>query len=83
VKCNGFLTKYFPVKNSVRQGCPISALLYVLSSEPLSCLIKKNPYIKGIPIPLSNTCALMFQHADDTTLAVNDKRSVFETLEVF
>lgn len=41
VKCNGFLTKYILVKNSVRQGCPISAMLYVLSSEPLSCLIKK------------------------------------------
>lgn len=25
----------------------------------------------------------MFQHADDTTLAVSDKRSVFEALQVF
>ena len=25
VKSNGYLTKYFPIKNSVRQGCPISA----------------------------------------------------------
>lgn len=51
VKSNGHLTKYFPIKNSVRQGCPISALLYVLCSEPLSCAIKCNGYIKGIDIP--------------------------------
>ncbi|CAC5423464.1 unnamed protein product [Mytilus coruscus] len=41
VKCNGFLTPYFRLKNSVKQGCPISALLYVLLAEPLSIAIKK------------------------------------------
>jgi hypothetical protein len=41
VKCNGFLTPYFKLKNSGKQGCPISALLYVLLAEPLSEAIKK------------------------------------------
>lgn len=41
VKCNGFLTPYFKLKNSVKQGSPISALLYVLLAEPLSEAIKK------------------------------------------
>ena len=53
VKSNGHLTKYFPIKNSVRQGCPISALLYVLASEPLSCAIRSNKYIRGKPISMS------------------------------
>lgn len=83
VKSNGHLTKYFPIKNSVRQGCPISALLYVLCSEPLSCAIKCNGYIKGIDIPLSDKTALVFQHADDTTLSVCDKRSIFEIFKIF
>jgi hypothetical protein len=34
VICNGFLTPYFRLKNSVKQGYPISALLYVLLAEP-------------------------------------------------
>lgn len=28
VKCNGFLTNYFLIKNSVRQGCPIVQILH-------------------------------------------------------
>ena len=31
VKCNGFLTPYFRLKNSVKQGCPISALVCAFS----------------------------------------------------
>ncbi|CAC5382434.1 unnamed protein product [Mytilus coruscus] len=54
VKCNGFLTPYFRLKNSVKQGCPISALLYVLLAEPLSIAIKKNCEIRGVVIPNTN-----------------------------
>lgn len=83
VKNNGHLTKYFPVRNSVRQGCPISALLYVLCSEPLNCAIKCNKFIRGIDIPMCDKTALVFQHADDTTISVCDKKSIFEILNVF
>jgi hypothetical protein len=32
INCNGHLTKYFPIKNFVRQGCPIFFLLHVLTT---------------------------------------------------
>lgn len=83
VKCNGFLTKYFPVKNSVRQGCPISAMLFVLTAEPLNQAIKNCNRIKGIPIPGSDTTSLIFQHADDTTVTVSDKESITNVFKVF
>lgn len=83
VKCNGFLTNYFPIKNSVRQGCPISALLYALSAEPLYHVMSCNTNIRGIKIPMSNKVALMFHHADDTTLTLSDTNSVTEVLKVF
>lgn len=83
VKCNGFLTNYFPIKNSVRQGCPISALLYVLSAEPLYHVMSSNTNIRGIIVPLSKKVVLMFQHADDTTLTLSDTNSVTEVLKVF
>ena len=84
VKSNCHLTKYFPIKNSVRQGCPISALLYVLASEPFSCTIRSNKYIRRIPISMSNKNALSFQQADDTTLSVCDKKkSIFEIFHIF
>lgn len=48
VKCNGFTTPYFMVKQSVRQGCPIAALLYIIAVEPLGILLRSNSCIKGI-----------------------------------
>lgn len=60
IKCSGFMTKYLPIKNSVRQGCPLSALIYVLVAEPLGQSLIKNNKIKGIPIPLSDKCSKVF-----------------------
>ncbi|CAG2225931.1 unnamed protein product [Mytilus edulis] len=82
VKCNGFLTPYFCVDNGIRQGCPISALLYVLAAETLQCNIRKNVNISGIKIPNTTDEALIFQHADDTTLTVSDKSSIDEIFKV-
>ena len=82
VKCNGFLTPYFRLKNSVKQGCPISALLYVLIAEPLSVAIKQNKNIRGISIPGTDNEAKIFSHADDTTLTLSDICSVKETFNV-
>lgn len=76
VKCNDFLTNCFPIKTSVRHSCPISALLYVLSAEPLYHVMSCNTNIRGIKIPLSNKVALIFQHAYDTTLTLSDTNIV-------
>lgn len=82
-KSNGFLTKYFDIKNGIRQGCPISALLYVLAAESLQNAIQKNSCIKGISIPNSKRVGLVFQHADDTTLTVGNHDSIEEVFKVF
>ena len=82
VKCNGFLTNYVPILNSLRQGCPISALCYVIAAEPLLQAIIKNTNIEGIKIPNSNKESKIFAHADDFTLTVNNKRSIEETFKV-
>lgn len=40
-------------------------------------------HIKGVDIPGCNESALIFQHADDTTITVTDKESIEETVSVF
>ena len=85
VKINGHLTPFFPITRGVRQGCPISMMLYVIVAEPLNNLIKSQPNIKGIVIN-DNFKSLLFQHADDTSITVQDTQSVesvFHTVNTF
>ncbi|CAC5361468.1 unnamed protein product [Mytilus coruscus] len=52
-------------------------------SEPLQCMISNNCNISGINIPMSEKVCKMFQHADDTTVTVSDKKSIDEVFNVF
>ncbi|CAC5423458.1 unnamed protein product [Mytilus coruscus] len=66
----------------LRQGCPISALCYVIAAEPLVQAILKNKNIKRIAIPNSDKNSTVFAHADDFTFTVKDKQSIDETFKV-
>ena len=75
VKVNGYLTQFFKLTRGVRQGCPLSPLLYVLYAEVLACSF-------GASSPLS----VVSQYADDTSLMVTTTdviKAVFDTYAVF
>ena len=46
VKVNGFTTKTFPIERGVRQGCPLSALLYILVAEVLGREVRLNKILR-------------------------------------
>lgn len=71
VKVNGVLTDLFTLERSVRQGCPLSALLYSISVEPLATLVKTDNQIKSIKFP-NGKISLIHQYTDDTTFTVRD-----------
>jgi hypothetical protein len=58
----------------IKQGCPLSALLFILVVETLANSIRKNPRIAGIKI--GKTTWKISQYADDTTLFLNDEHSL-------
>ena len=74
IKNNGWLTNSIQMKRGVRQGCPISALLFILCVEIMSLGIKQNNNIKGIT--LNNKEVKLSQYADDSTLILNNKESI-------
>lgn len=75
VKVNGVLTEPFSLERSVRQGCPMSALLYSISVEPLAIMVRADKSIKGIQIPNSGE-SVMHQYADDITFTLKDVESI-------
>lgn len=66
IKCI-FLTECLQPTRSIRQGCPLSALLYTLEAEPLGLAIKSDRSIKGIQIENNDNREAVYQYADDTT----------------
>ena len=83
VLVNGFVSEAFPVSRGVRQGCPLSPLLYVLVAETLACAIRKDNNIDGFPIPLSAVHPKLSQYADDTSGFVSSDRSICAIFDLF
>ena len=77
---NGFRTNWFKPSKGVRQGCPLSPYLFILSSEILSNKIRQDPNIKGIKI-YENEIKLS-QFADDITLFNADLASLERALKI-
>ena len=63
----------------LRQGCPLSMPLYVLTAETMACNIRQNPRIHGLRPPDSEAEVKFSQFADDTTLLLTDEQSIIET----
>ena len=86
VNVNSHLSPFFGLSRGVRQGCPLSPLLYVLVSEVLAVNIRCNPRVTGLRLPDSTDLSPILQYADDTSLILTSDDSilaVFETYALF
>ena len=82
---NGFISKYVTISRSIRQGCPIVPMLYILHAEPLASTIRDNTNIKGIKLPHPSdqeNQEKLNMFADDTQLFKRDEKSIEETFNV-
>lgn len=76
VLVNGYQSEPFGVHRSVRQGCSLSPLLYVLCIEPFAIKIRCDPHIQGLGLPGCNQESRISQYADDTTCIVTTLQSI-------
>jgi hypothetical protein len=77
---NGFSSPFFKLSRGVRQGCPLSAYLFIMVVELLANKIRKTKEIKGIKI--DNIEIKILQMADDTTIFVEDINSLKCVLQI-
>ena len=81
----GWKTKFFRLSRGLRQGCPLSALLFILVTEVLASNIRQDDSITGIILHENGDtkCEMRIsQYADDTTLFCSTKESLDNMLNV-
>lgn len=69
---NGRLTTYFLLTRGVRQGCPLSLLLYVLMIEILNNYLHYHLFFCGFTFREVNLTLTNLHFADDTTAILSD-----------
>ena len=87
VLVNGYVSESLWPSRGVRQGCPLSPLLYVICIEVLAANLRANSVIKGIRLPrIPDPLPVLSLYADDTSvIAISDvaTKAVFETHDKF
>ena len=76
---NGFLSKQIPLNRGVRQGCPLSALLYVMVIEVLAIQLRLNPNIVGFTI--GGEKIVSAHYMDDATIIIKQNRCFKEVIK--
>ena len=84
VNVNGYLTQTINMRRGIRQGCPLSGLLFILCAEFLCLHIKQANSYKGIDLDLgTNMMELKItQYADDTCLYLQNPKDIQSCLNI-
>jgi hypothetical protein len=85
---NGWTSEIFKNTRGNRQGCPLSALLFVISVEIMALRLRENKNINGIKVKIDDKAHIIkiSQLADDTTLFVSSKTDIalaMNEIEIF
>ena len=78
---NGYQSTFFKLFRGIRQGCPISALLFLIPAELIASIIRNSSDVHGFLV--NGKCIKLCQLADDMTLFLTDTISVKNSLQLF
>ena len=80
IKNNNDISRFFQMQRGVRQGCPLSPLLFICTVELLARNIRNDNNIKGIITCKNSRPVKIKAFADDTTLFCKDQMDFREVL---
>jgi hypothetical protein len=78
---NGHLTRDIQVQRGVRQGCPLSPLLYIICMQPVANELMLSSGIRGSSL-LAKPIKIL-QYADDTVCFIQDEQSISTLLSLY
>jgi ribonuclease HI/exonuclease III len=82
VIANGVISESFDVTRGVRQGDPLSCLLFDIAIEPLACALRKDETLTGYKVPGGRRNVLVNLFADDTLVYLNASDKYSDLLRV-
>ena len=81
VSVNAYLSRFFPISRGLRQGCPLSPLLYILVAETLANKIRSDSDISGVS--LGSKVLKLSHYADDMNFFLSDEGYIANFFEYF
>ena len=81
VKVNGFVSKNVDLSRGIRQGCPISTVLYILVVETLAEAVRADTKIKGNTLP-DGFVSKWVGYSDDGNATLSDFDSVKQLFKI-
>ena len=74
VQINGFRSASFPIASSIRQGCPLSMLLFAICIDPLLWQLEK--HLAGVKYNRGKEKVSVVAYADDVSIILTDLKEI-------
>jgi hypothetical protein len=85
VKVNESMGSYFKSRKGVRQGDPLSPVLFILAADCLAKMVhtaQNNGLIKGFISDMIPNGVAVLQYADDTILCIEDDADTAQNMKI-
>lgn len=69
ISMNNFLSQPYSIERGIRQGCPLSCLVWAICIEPMACKLRIHPHIHGVTVHQEEVKLALY--ADDTTIVLD------------